>query len=85
MSPNQAISICCPGSPECNRKLIRTTVGQARFADESTPVPKPPHWGGWRVVPDRVEFWKGRQSRVHDRLVYQLGADGKWSLQRLQP
>lgn len=61
-------------------------LSQERFSDESEPVPRPPHWGGWRLVPDRIEFWKGRQSRVHDRLVYQLkGEESCWTLQRLQP
>lgn len=61
---------------------------QARFdaAGEGTPIPKPPHWGGYRLVPDRVEFWKGRQSRLHDRIVYTLEKGGdSWAMQRLQP
>ena len=46
---------------------------------------RPPHWGGYRVVPHYVEFWQGRPSRLHDRLAYQLQADGQWALQRLAP
>jgi pyridoxamine 5'-phosphate oxidase len=46
---------------------------------------RPPHWGGYRLVPDRLEFWQGRRSRLHDRIVYQLEADGSWRKQRLQP
>ncbi|HEU4623023.1 MAG TPA: pyridoxamine 5'-phosphate oxidase [Burkholderiaceae bacterium] len=52
-----------------------------RFND--TP-PRPPHWGGFRVVPDEVEFWQGRPSRLHDRLVYRL-KDGRWNIERLAP
>lgn len=46
--------------------------------------PRPPHWGGFRLVPERWEFWQGRKSRLHDRLCYQLDGDG-WLRQRLAP
>nr|WP_297357615.1 pyridoxamine 5'-phosphate oxidase [uncultured Caldimonas sp.] len=46
--------------------------------------PKPPHWGGYRLVPDTWEFWQGRKSRLHDRLRYRL-ADGRWVRERLAP
>ncbi len=45
---------------------------------------RPPHWGGYRLVPERWEFWQGRKSRLHDRLVYRL-ADGIWVRERLAP
>jgi pyridoxamine 5'-phosphate oxidase len=47
--------------------------------------PRPPHWGGYRLVPDAFEFWQGRRSRLHDRLRYTLEADGTWRRQRLAP
>lgn len=47
--------------------------------------PRPPHWGGYRLVPDRWEFWQGRKSRLHDRLSYRLQADGVWLRERLAP
>jgi len=47
--------------------------------------PRPPHWGGYRLVPDTFEFWQGRRSRLHDRLRYTLQADGAWLRQRLAP
>jgi pyridoxamine 5'-phosphate oxidase len=47
-------------------------------------VPRPPHWGGWLLVPDMFEFWQGRPSRLHDRLRYQLVAD-TWQIARLAP
>jgi pyridoxamine 5'-phosphate oxidase len=47
--------------------------------------PRPPNWGGFRLVPERIEFWQGRRSRFHDRIVYTRQADGSWTRQRLQP
>jgi len=53
-----------------------------KFADN---VPRPPHWGGYRVKPERIEFWQGRENRLHDRLLYTVQADGNWLLERLAP
>ncbi len=47
--------------------------------------PRPPHWGGYRVAPERWEFWQGRKSRLHDRLVYRRQEDGGWLRERLAP
>ena len=47
--------------------------------------PRPPHWGGYRLAPERWEFWQGRKSRLHDRLVFRLQADGSWARERLAP
>ena len=48
-------------------------------------ISRPPHWGGYRVRPTRVEFWQGRPSRLHDRLLYSLQEKGDWKIQRLAP
>jgi pyridoxamine 5'-phosphate oxidase len=48
-------------------------------------VPRPPHWGGYRVVPDTIEFWQGGEGRLHDRLCYVRLSDTAWRLQRLAP
>ncbi|GAA3027076.1 pyridoxamine 5'-phosphate oxidase [Actinokineospora globicatena] len=56
---------------------------ERRFADAET-VPVPPHWGGWRIVPEVVEFWQGRRDRMHDRLRFKLNRDG-WKVERLGP
>ncbi len=53
-----------------------------RFPDD---VPLPPHWGGYRVDPQTVEFWQGRPSRLHDRLRYTLEKGGGWRVERLSP
>lgn len=52
---------------------------------EGTPVPPPPHWGGLRVVPESVEFWQGRASRLHDRLRYRRSGVQGWTIERLAP
>jgi len=55
---------------------------QAEYEDRE--VPRPPFWGGYRVEPEEIEFWQGRESRLHDRLVYRR-EDGAWRIERLQP
>lgn len=55
---------------------------EARFGDGE--VPAPPHWGGYRVLPEVVEFWQGRPGRMHDRLAYRRDGDG-WVVERLAP
>ncbi len=58
---------------------------EARFEGQ-TPLPRPPHWGGYVLRPTRVEFWQGRPSRLHDRLVYELEEGGRsWKITRLAP
>jgi pyridoxamine 5'-phosphate oxidase len=48
-------------------------------------IPKPPHWGGYRVKAVRIEFWQGRPSRMHDRICYSKNNDGNWTIERLAP
>jgi len=54
-----------------------------RFAEG--PIPLPPHWGGYRLKPERIEFWQGRPDRLHDRFRYSRQSDGSWSIDRLAP
>ena len=53
-----------------------------KFGDN---VPRPPHWGGYRITPEVIEFWQGRDNRLHDRLRYSLQSDGGWLIERLAP
>ncbi len=55
----------------------------AQFAGQ--PIPRPDHWGGFRVIPDTLEFWQGRPSRLHDRIRYRLDDAGAWAIERLAP
>lgn len=56
-----------------------------RTYGETSEIPLPPFWGGYRVAPLRIEFWQGRSSRLHDRLLYSRRADGTWARARLSP
>ncbi|PQE05262.1 pyridoxamine 5 -phosphate oxidase protein [Rutstroemia sp. NJR-2017a BVV2] len=57
---------------------------ERRFEGEER-IPVPEFWGGLRVKPERVEFWQGRESRLHDRFVYEKGEGGEWKIERLSP
>ncbi|MEB3311884.1 MAG: pyridoxamine 5'-phosphate oxidase [Snowella sp.] len=56
---------------------------EEKFANEK--VPRPSHWGGFRVIPHAIEFWQGRPSRLHDRIRYEMTETGDWLYQRLAP
>jgi pyridoxamine 5'-phosphate oxidase len=48
-------------------------------------VPRPPHWGGYQLIPSTVEYWQGRTYRLHDRMLYRRSEDGSWTIERLSP
>ena len=67
-----------------NRELLETN---ARYytAEFKNSIPRPPHWGGYRVMPLKIEFWQGRSNRLHDRIQYTKTTEGSWKAERLAP
>ncbi len=65
-------------------ELDRLVAAQELVHEHTDSIPRPPHWGGWRLVPDEFEFWQGRPSRLHDRIHYRLD-DDRWRIERLAP
>lgn len=79
---------------ESRTALEEQEVEIVKRFDNVEVIPKPPHWGGFRVIPNRMEFWKGRASRLHDRIAFtktetdyekSLISEIKWDIKRLQP
>ncbi len=68
-----------------NREELEARYAELETRYQDKPIPRPPHWGGYRLLPDEFEFWQGRQSRLHDRLSYHLLPNGTWSMTRLSP
>lgn len=64
---------------------LKETFNYYRERFKHGEIPKPPHWGGYRVKPVKVEFWQGRPSRLHDRIQYTLLNEGSWKIERLAP
>jgi pyridoxamine 5'-phosphate oxidase len=67
-----------------NREVLDRQLEALKAEYEGKEVPRPPHWGGFRVKPQTIEFWQGRTSRLHDRLRYRL-TEGVWAIDRLSP
>ncbi|MEQ8976049.1 MAG: pyridoxamine 5'-phosphate oxidase [Coleofasciculus sp. C1-SOL-03] len=68
-----------------SREVLEQRLQQLKKEYETKTIPRPPHWGGFRLIPVAIEFWQGRPSRLHDRLLYQRTAEGSWMIQRLSP
>lgn len=84
LGSRQSANASSQSQPVASRAQLEQQLADvvARFGDAP---PRPAHWGGYRLVPDRLEFWQGRSSRLHDRIVYTRSADGAWQISRLQP
>ena len=68
-----------------DRAQLEAQFSAAREKHGETEIPLPPHWGGYRLAPQTIEFWQGRRSRLHDRLRYTRQPDGGWKIERLAP
>ncbi len=68
-----------------NREVLEQNLQQLQHQYENQEIPRPSHWGGLRVIPTEIEFWQGRPSRLHDRLLYTRLDTQTWKIQRLSP
>jgi pyridoxamine 5'-phosphate oxidase len=68
-----------------SREALQQRARELEKLYEGREVKRPAHWGGYRLLPERIEFWKGRPSRLHDRILYERQSDGSWSIKRLAP
>lgn len=68
-----------------SREVLDRRLQELKEKYQDRDIPRPPHWGGYRVIPTAIEFWQGRPNRLHDRLQYQRLEDGTWGIERLSP
>jgi pyridoxamine 5'-phosphate oxidase len=68
-----------------SREVLQQRVRELEQLYEGREVDRPEHWGGYRLLPDRIEFWKGRPGRLHDRILYERNGDEDWTISRLAP
>lgn len=82
---NQLSALVSQQSQPASRADLDRKFEAARSAHEGIAIARPPHWGGYRVVPERIEFWQHRMARLNDRVVYQRQDGGAWRMLRLAP
>ena len=70
--------------PIASREILEQRIKEVA-SQHGDNVPRPSHWGGYRLIPDYFEFWQGRPSRLHDRIIFTKNAEGEWDRSRLQP
>ena len=73
------------GRPIPDRAWLEARVEEAAARHPGDDIPRPPYWGGYRLVPDAIELWQGRPSRLHDRLRYVRDGERSWRIERLSP
>jgi pyridoxamine 5'-phosphate oxidase len=73
-------------APLPNRGTLEARVAAVEAQYQGKPIPRPPYWSGYRLVPDQIEFWVGRENRLHEREVFErAGPDAPWTVQHLYP
>ncbi len=82
---NQLSSIISSQSQPVTREEMDRRFAELCTGYAGKPIPRPLHWGGYRVQPERVEFWQRRYARLNDRILYERSADGTWTMRRLAP
>jgi len=68
-----------------SREVLEERLKEMQLRFEEEKLVRPPHWGGYRVLPHKIEFWQGRPSRLHDRILYEKNEAGAWTISRLAP
>jgi pyridoxamine 5'-phosphate oxidase len=68
-----------------HRNVLDTNYSRYEQEFSNIDIPRPPHWGGYRVMASNIEFWQGRPSRMHDRILFSKNAEGNWERHRLAP
>lgn len=68
-----------------SRNILETKLAQMKQKFKDGKIPLPDHWGGYRVIPDSIEFWQGRKNRLHDRIYFQKEKNASWKISRLAP
>ena len=84
--PSQLGAVASPQSQRVpSREALDERLASLEQEYDGRDVPRPPHWGGYRVAPTYLEFWQGRKGRLHDRIVFERREDGTWERYRLAP
>jgi pyridoxamine 5'-phosphate oxidase len=82
---NKLSSMASPQSQPVTREELDQRYDELKNRYASGPIPRPDHWGGYRVHPERIEFWQRRFARLNDRVAYEKQPDGRWKMVRLAP
>jgi pyridoxamine 5'-phosphate oxidase len=82
---HQLAALASDQSHPCDPEALRARYDQLERQYEGKPVPRPAHWGGYRLVPNLIEFWTQRDNRLHDRLVFRSDGEGRWRSETVAP